>query len=32
MANELAAFVCSRDGAVPELPQDLRDRFQRSED
>lgn len=26
-ANEIASFVCSRDGAVPNLPQSLRDRF-----
>jgi fructokinase len=31
-ANQLAAFVCSQDGAVPELPQALRDRFLRSVD
>ena len=27
-ANSIAAFVCSREGAVPELPDDLRDPFQ----
>jgi fructokinase len=27
-ANEIAAHVCSCDGAVPELPQSLRERFQ----
>lgn len=26
-ANEIAAFVCSRDGAVPELPSIFRDQF-----
>lgn len=26
-ANEIAAYVCSHDGAVPELPQSLRERF-----
>ena len=26
-ANQIAAFVCSRDGAVPELPRALRDAF-----
>jgi fructokinase len=26
-ASRLAAFVCSQDGAVPELPQSLRERF-----
>ncbi len=30
-ANAIAAFVCSRDGAVPELPRDLRDPFQWSQ-
>jgi fructokinase len=30
-ANTVAAFVCSRDGAVPELPGELRDPFQWSE-
>jgi fructokinase len=28
IANTVAAFVCSRDGAVPELPGELRDSFQ----
>lgn len=27
-ANETAAYVCAHDGAVPELPRSLRDRFQ----
>jgi len=27
-ANQIAAFVCSRDGAVPELPPALRESFQ----
>jgi fructokinase len=27
MANEVAAFVCSRSGAVPRLPDELRNRF-----